>query len=101
MKFLSERLNKIVIFIFHKTPLHIAIEKENEKIVELLLSNPKIDLNIKSIFKIWYYDQTECRRYGSESTKEKENTALYISIKKENIEILKLLLSHQNLINII
>lgn len=75
----------------------MAVKKENIEIVKLLLSNPKIDLNIKSIVKKWYFAHSECRSFGDESTKEEENTALYISIKKENIDILKLLLSHQNL----
>ena len=70
--------------------MHISYRNKNN-------INPKIDLNIKSIVKKWYYAHSECRSFGDESTKEEENTALYISIKKENIDILKLLLSHQNL----
>ena len=33
----------------HKTALHIAIEKGNIDIVQLLLTNEKIDVNQKSI----------------------------------------------------
>ena len=32
-----------------KTPLHIATEKENVKIVQKLLLNPNIDVNIRYI----------------------------------------------------
>ena len=39
---------------FQKTPLHLAVEKENADIVRLLLSHPKIDVNTKSI-KINYF----------------------------------------------
>lgn len=34
---------------FHRTALHIAVEKENIEIVKSLLSNNTIDVNIKSI----------------------------------------------------
>lgn len=33
----------------NKTPLYMALEKENEKIVQLLLSLDNIDVNLKSI----------------------------------------------------
>lgn len=34
---------------FKKTALHIAVENENAKIVQLLLSCPDIDVNITAI----------------------------------------------------
>ena len=34
-----------LIFYFYQTPLHLAVEIGNIKIVKLLLSHPKIDLN--------------------------------------------------------
>lgn len=39
---------------FYKTPLFVAIEKENIGIVSLLLSNDKIDINIPNIFINYY-----------------------------------------------
>lgn len=33
--------------LFHKTALHVAVEKKNVEIIELLLNNPKIKINIK------------------------------------------------------
>ena len=46
MKFKIKHINKIPIH-FYKTALHMAVEKENIEIIELLLSNPNIDINIK------------------------------------------------------
>ena len=40
LKLLYRAPSKII-----KTPLHIACEKNNHEIVELLLKNPKIDVN--------------------------------------------------------
>lgn len=37
-------------YIFNRTPLHIAIENNNNEIVKLLLENPKLDVNQESIF---------------------------------------------------
>lgn len=37
---------------FNKTALHIAIEKGNTKIVEILLSNSNINVNASIILKI-------------------------------------------------
>ena len=40
--------------LFYKTALIIATENENPEIVQLLLSRPEIDVNIKSILIITY-----------------------------------------------
>lgn len=45
---------KFINIIFYKAPLHIAIEKENIKVVKILLEYPETDVNIKvsnDIFK--------------------------------------------------
>lgn len=47
-------LNEIFNFIFHKTPLSIAIEKSNIEIIQILLLNPKIDINTKLIINIMF-----------------------------------------------
>lgn len=44
-----------LIYNFNRTLLHIAIEKENPEMSQLLLSNPKIDVNSKSIFEIIFF----------------------------------------------
>lgn len=36
-------------FIIHKTALHLAVEKGNPEIVQLLLSRPDINTNIASV----------------------------------------------------
>ena len=37
------------IYFFHKTALHVAIERGNPDIVRLILSQPSIDVNVKCI----------------------------------------------------
>lgn len=36
---------------FFRAPLHIAVKKGNAEIVKTLLLYPKIDINLKTIFK--------------------------------------------------
>ena len=37
---------------FHKTPLYIAVEKGDFEIVQILLSHPKIDINLQSVLYV-------------------------------------------------
>ena len=67
-----------------KTALHIAIENGHTEIVQLLLSNPKININIK--LKVY---RNDCII--------EEKTALFIAIENENIEIIKMLLSKSDI----
>lgn len=80
----------VKILIIQKTPLHIAVEKENERIIKLLLLHKKIDVNLFGLLK-------------NENISKKN--ALIIAIENESIEIIKLLLSYPgidtNSINII
>lgn len=46
--------NEILIFIFYKSILIIAVQEENAKIVELLLTNNKIDVNFKAVFNFFF-----------------------------------------------
>ena len=48
MEFKIKTLNKIISWI-NKTALYHAVEKENIEIIQLLLSNDKIDVNILNI----------------------------------------------------
>lgn len=43
---------------FYYTPLHDAVEKGNLSIVQLLMKNPKIDVNCKSVlnYKIFKFN---------------------------------------------
>lgn len=70
-----------------KTILHLAVEEGNLKILRLLLSHPKINVNSK-------YLVTE-----NDSTILKNITALQIAVDTENIEICKLLISHPKIDN--
>lgn len=40
---------KFYYLIFNRTPLHIAIEKDNAEIIKLLVENEQFDPNIKYI----------------------------------------------------
>lgn len=42
--------NKIIFYHFYKTALHFAIEEKNIKMVKILLSSEKIDVNYISIY---------------------------------------------------
>ena len=39
----------------HKTALHIAAKKNNFDIINILLFQPKIDINIKTIHNLIFY----------------------------------------------
>ena len=62
------------------------------EIVNLLLSNLNININLKSIEKIWKYSASEGRRYGGEYTEEYQRSSLYTAVNNDNIEIVRLLL---------
>ena len=51
MKFQIKTLNEIISRI-NKTALYHAVEKENIEIIQLLLSNDKIDVNVLNISSI-------------------------------------------------
>ena len=44
--------HKILIY-FYITPLYLAVDKENVDIVKQLVKHKKIDVNIKSVLKIY------------------------------------------------
>lgn len=44
-------LMKFAFFLFNKMALHMAVEKGNPDIVQLLLNREEIDVNIRSVFK--------------------------------------------------
>lgn len=68
----------------NKTALHIAVKESDVKIVELLLSSQKIDVNIKISGSYDFYGDNE-------------QAALHIAVKNKNIEIIQLLLNHQGI----
>lgn len=39
--------------------MHTAVEKDNIQIVQLLLSNKKIDINAKTIFNIYFFNSIQ------------------------------------------
>lgn len=46
---------KFRFFLFHKTALHIAVEKQNKDVVQLLLACENVDVNVECIFKMHCY----------------------------------------------
>ena len=74
------------------TPLNISVKNQNFEIIELLLSHPKIDLNIKSVFQEWKFCGV-----NFEEIKENKDTPLLTSIKKNYLDIFNLLLKHPNI----
>ena len=55
MKFKIILFNEILIILFYKTALYLAVEKENVEIIKLLLTNDKLDINLKHILNIFNY----------------------------------------------
>ena len=49
MQFKITYCNEIYIYIFYKTALYCAVEKENIEIIKLLLTYEKLDINILNI----------------------------------------------------
>lgn len=68
----------------NRTPLNIAVDKENIEIVKLLFNNKNNDINIKCFIKLSFRE-------------EKEMTALHIAVMKENSDIVKLLLKNNKI----
>lgn len=67
--------------IISKPLLQLSFESGNKEIIQILMYNPKIDVNSKCI-------------KNSNKNCIKEKSLLYIAIEKENIEYIKLLLSN-------
>lgn len=87
--------NKIVQL---KTALHIAIEKQNIKIMQLLLSHPKTDVNAKCTT---WEDESKGKCIGcytgsgfdpNKEYEKSEEPSLHLAVKTNNIEVAKLLL---------
>lgn len=72
-----------------KNSLHIAIQNEDVKMVDLLLKNGKIDVNAMFVQEI-----ITNQGYNHDI---KELTSLFMAVESQNIEIVKLLLEHKNI----
>lgn len=72
----------------NKTALIIAIENENIDLVQLLVSNKKIDANVSIEHEI------DCHDWRIRGNYTDKFAPLYLSIDKENIKIIKLLLNN-------
>ena len=82
------------------TPLYLAVDLGNIKIVQLLIDHEKIDVNIKST----HYEFLFEKFIDVENQQNKENsmnldyieTALHNAVRKGNVDIIKLLLGNKN-----
>ena len=74
-----------------KSPLFIAVKKENIEIITLLLENEKIDVNTINI------EYTQYGRGWSSDFYVHEKTPLSVAVEKENFEIIILLLNNKKL----
>ena len=80
--------DNVNIILFEKTPLYIAIENENIKIIELLLNNYKINKNIELY--------TTKRKFGDEKNTYEKTNALELATKKGNSSIINILKKRDN-----
>ena len=79
---------------YTKSYLFLAVENENVEIVHSLLSKSNIDINCESSYDIFKYFHRirNSLRWNDKYKK----TALFLAVEKENFEIVKLLLSNEN-----
>lgn len=98
--------------ITEQTPLHVAIEQNNIEIINLLLKNNKIDVNLLQTklngtisfddFEKWFdsdgsiYTNTR-KNIDYFENKIEKMSELHLAILKENIQIIKLLLSNRKI----
>ena len=74
------KFNGIQIFIY-KTPLYKAVEKENIKIIKLLLTNKNLDINIPYVYKI----QNQTFQYNYKSNFNKITINIFLNNIKNHI----------------
>lgn len=63
MKFYWLPFYEISLYISYKSPLFVAIQNENIKIVELLLSHPDIDVNYRNILNNHHLIQFKTKKF--------------------------------------
>ena len=75
-------------------PLYLAIENENVEIVKLLLNKENINVNFLN-----KYENEKYEKYENNQIKRKAHnglkTALFLAIEKENVEIVKFIISNE------
>lgn len=80
-------------FLEEKTVLQVAIEKRNVEIVNILLSQPDIDVNEK----IESRNNINDLEFRSTTQYKTSTTALHIAVINKDLEIIKLLLNHKKI----
>lgn len=77
---------------YHKLPIHVAVEKGDDEMLELLLTYNKIDVNAELKFVRDYQKPFE---YIVNQVEKK--TPLQIAVEKGNSNAVRILLSHKNI----
>ncbi|KAK8899206.1 hypothetical protein M9Y10_001510 [Tritrichomonas musculus] len=107
----TERSGRSIDYILYKckkAALHIAVQKKLFKYVELLLSNPRTDVNIlcESFKEYWSSGSTDYEAdfndvdfyyINPKDDIEMSSAALHMAVDNNDTEIVKLLLSHPNI----
>lgn len=70
-----------------KAPLHLAIEKKNQEIVQLLLGHPQINLNLPFVYQGGH---NFLERYSI------EKSPICVAIDADDLDIFRLLINHPN-----
>lgn len=88
-KFCAEHNNTM-----ETTPLYLAVSKKNKTIVQMLLSQPNIDVNPITIRKYGALKPNERQTMTNTYWNTQKKAPIHLAIEKKNIEIVQLLLSH-------
>lgn len=89
-------LNQIL---YEKTALHLAVEKRNNEIVSFLLNNPNINVNVKSITKLYKNKEgDQIGQYIQNLVKRRYiKSALTIAIENNDYDIVQNLLKNSKI----
>lgn len=93
--FTTQTPNLHIAMIDKTSPLHIAIQKENLDIINLLLHNEKLNINLITASRSIY--GFEIGQYMLARVESNEATALHDAIEKGNAQIVQLLLQRPDI----
>ena len=86
---------------YQNCAIHIAVKQKNLEIINLLLAKENIDANIKNESIEYYFDSdprnSSYDGYIKSKDEKSEDTALTLAINDKSIEVIKLLLSYENI----
>ena len=85
-----------------KTAFYLAVEKGNLELIKNLLSKSEVNINFKNNFKTKIYDEKDCYTCATdveiqETVETEFKTALYYAVENEKLDILRFLLSNEEI----